>query len=185
MTEAATDPDRALEWLVIRCQLGERAAFEALIKQWAGPLRGHLRRVTGDADIADDLAQDIWLGVIRGLGGLRDPAKFRSWLFGIAHRHLMSRFRDRYAATFDTDVDVTGLAGEPDADRSRVREELETGLARLPLIEREVLTLFYLEGLTLSETADALNTPVGTVKSRLFRARVMLRDKLTSKEESA
>lgn len=171
-------PDRSLELLVIRCQLGERPAFEALINQWSGPLTGHLRRVTGDSDIADDLAQDIWLAVIRGLGGLRDPAKFRAWLFGIAHRQLMNRFRDRYAAEFDVNVEVADLAADTESDRMHLLETLETNLARLPLIEREVLTLFHLEGLSLAETAAALSVPAGTVKSRLHRARTMLRNRL-------
>jgi len=167
---------------VIRCQLGERPAFEALINQWSGPMTGHLRRVTGDINIADDLAQDIWLGVIRGLGGLRDPARFRAWLFGIAHRRLMDRFRDRYAAEFDPNIDVADLANDTTSDRMQLLESLEANLARLPLIEREVLTLFHLEGLTLAETADVLGIPAGTVKSRLHRARTMLRNRLNNKE---
>jgi RNA polymerase sigma factor (sigma-70 family) len=180
--DTGTETERALELLVIRCQLGERSAFETLIAQWAEPLRRHLLRVTGDAEAADDLAQDIWLGVIRGLGRLRDPARFRAWLFGIAHRRLMDRFRDLYAARLDPDVDVADLAGATDGDGARLQDDLKTGLARLPLIEREVLTLFYQQGLTLTETSAALEIPAGTVKSRLHRARAMLRDRLQDKE---
>jgi RNA polymerase sigma-70 factor (ECF subfamily) len=82
----------------------------------------------------------------------------------------------------DPDVDIAALAGATDSDRARLHEELEAGLARLPLIEREVLTLFYQEGLTLTETSAALEIPAGTVKSRLHRARAMLRDRLQDKE---
>lgn len=185
VTEHTKQPDRALELLVIRCQLGERSAFETLIGLWAGPLRRYLQRVSGNADIVDDLAQDIWLGVIRGLGGLRDPTKFRAWLFGIAHRRLMDRFRDRYAAQFDPNVDVAGLSCDTESDRMHLLESLEGNLARLPLIEREVLTLFHLEGLTLAETATALSVPAGTVKSRLHRARTMLRDRLNDTENQS
>ncbi len=180
-----TNPDRNLELLVIRCQLGDRSAFETLIGQWAEPLRRHLLRVTGRPDAADDLAQDIWLGVVRGIGGLRDARRFRAWLFGIAHRQVMGRFRDRYADRIDPDIDLDNLATGHDSDRAELHRVLAEHLARLPMLEREVLTLFYLEGLSLAETAAALDIPVGTVKSRLHRARAMLRAKLDNMEESA
>src|SRR4051812_23187894 len=97
--------------LAVRCQLGERAAFDELIRRWAEPLRRYVRRVAGDAGAADELVQDIWLGVLQGIRRLQEPSRFRSWLFGIAHRRLMDSLRERYAAP-----DSGGEVGEDIAD---------------------------------------------------------------------
>ena len=90
------DPD-ADELLAIRCQLGERAAFDALIARWHEPLWRYLRRLANNDDAARDLTQDTWLRVLRGIGALREPAKLRPWLFGIARRVAMDRLRFEYA----------------------------------------------------------------------------------------
>jgi len=173
-----TDP-RIDALLAVRCQLGEREAFDALIRRWARPLRRHVARVAGDAQAADELVQDIWLRVVQGIARLQDPFKFRSWLFGIAHRRLMDEMRGRYGPT-PVELDADALAaGDGDADRELVARELERGLARLPPVERDVLSLFYLEELSLADVAQALAVPVGTVKSRLYRARQLLRQQLT------
>lgn len=168
------------EWLVVRCQLGERAAFAELTARWHAPLWTFLRRLSGDDDAADDLAQDVWLRVLRGIGRLRDGSKLRPWLFGIARRAAMDRLRAQYA-TPSSDVDAATLpATEPsmlDDEIAIMHEEL----ARLPLVEREALTLFYLQELSLNEVADVLELPLGTVKSRLFRARQLLRRELEAK----
>ncbi len=166
--------------LVVRCQLGERAAFDELIQRWALPLRRYAGRVAGDEHPADELVQDIWLRVLQGIGRLKDPGKFRPWLFGIAHRCLMDELRSRYARSIDDGTDPDQLAADnPDPDRDLLAHELECGMARLPAGDRDVLSLFYLEELSLTETALVLAVPVGTVKSRLFRARQMLRQQLT------
>ena len=92
------DESRADALLAVRCQLGERAAFDDLIRRWAQPLRRYVVRVTGNSEAADELVQDIWLRVLQGIGRLQEPAKLRAWLFGIAHRRVMDRLREQYAA---------------------------------------------------------------------------------------
>lgn len=177
-TQPVVDP-RFDTLLAVRCQLGERAAFDELIRRWALPLRRHVGRVAGDGQVADELVQDIWLRVLQGIGRLQDPGKFRPWLFGIAHRRLMDEMRSRYTRSVDDGEDLELLAADtPDPDRDLLARELERGMARLPAGDRDVLSLFYLEELSLAETAQALAVPVGTVKSRLFRARQMLRQQL-------
>ena len=173
--------ERADELLAVRCQLGERAAFDELIRYWSSPLRRYVARVAGDADATDELVQDIWLRVVQGIGRLRDGARFRSWLFGIAHRTLMDRLRVRYAGGSASHTELGDIAIEEfdgDRDREQACRDVERGLQSLPITERDVLTLFYLEELALSEVAAILAVPVGTVKSRLFRARTLLRQKL-------
>lgn len=169
---------RADALLAVRCQLGEREAFDELIRRWAMPLRRYVGRVAGNAD-ADELVQDIWLRVLQGIGRLQDPAKIRAWLFGIAHRRLMDRFRERYAEPLEADTSADELASESiNPDRELEARELERGLEQLPPPERAVLSLFYLEELSLTEVAQVLAVPVGTIKSRLFRARKLLRQQL-------
>ena len=176
------DADREDELLVIRCQLGERAAFDDLIARWNEPLWKYVCRVSGDADAAQDVAQDVWLRVLRGIGRLRDGSKLRAWLFGIARNVLMNRLRDRYTAPELSDLDATEVgAADTSPDPEEDLRAIEDGMARLPLIEREVLTLFYLQELSLTQIADVLAVPVGTVKSRLFRARQLLRRELDMK----
>jgi len=181
---------RALEdeWIAVRCQLGERAAFDELIQRWHGPIWEYVRRLSDDDDAAHDIAQDIWLRVLRGIGRLRDPAKLRAWLFGIAHRTWIDTLRRKYAVVA-ADIDEADRHEPPDP---RVADELEEELSaveqelsRLPAIEREALTLFYLRELSLHQIAQALDIPVGTVKSRLHRARRMLRRELTGKGDDS
>jgi RNA polymerase sigma-70 factor (ECF subfamily) len=180
-----TRPDqqaREDELLVIRCQLGERSAFEELAARWQLPLWNYVRRQTGSDDVARDVAQDVWVRILRGIARLRDGARLRPWLFGIARRALMDRLRQQYAAPPESDVDVADVAAgqsldSPEEDLAAMEHEL----ANLPAIEREILTLFYLRELSLAQVADVLDVPVGTVKSRLFRARRMLRHGLHSR----
>lgn len=185
-------------WLAVRCQLGERDAFEALIRRWHAPIRQYAWRLTGSVEAADDIAQDTWLRVLRGIGRLRDGTQLRAWLFGIARRVVMDRLRERYAApatmAFDPDRDHRSPA-EPFDDRLADRapafadpaaslewtidlDTMRREIDRLPLLEREALTLFYLRELSLADVAQVLDVPIGTVKSRLFRARHLLRQQL-------
>jgi RNA polymerase sigma-70 factor (ECF subfamily) len=94
----------------------------------------------------------------------------------------MDRLRQEYARSPTADVDVDELAADPSpVDDARDLEQLEGALAQLPIIEREAVTLFYLQELPLNEVAEALKVPVGTVKSRLFRARWRLRQAMTAR----
>lgn len=165
---------RSDELLAIRCQLGERAAFDELIERYADRLRGYVRRVANSESEADDLVQDAWLRILRGMPGLRDPARLRSWLFGIAHRVLIDRLRLRYAEPAHAPVEA--LVDDADLQAEHLkRDQVERGLAALAPPEREAVVLFYLEQLTLTEMAEVMAVPVGTAKSRLHRARARLR----------
>ena len=170
------------ELLAIRCQLGEPAAFDALIERWHGPLWKYLRRLTGDDDAAAEAVQDVWLRILRGIARLRDGSRLRPWLFGIARRVAMDRLREKYAepSLLSTDdVDLEGAAGASDLEEELVL--LHEEVSRLPVAERDVVSFFYLQELTLTEIAEVVGIPVGTVKSRLFRARNLLRTQLTNK----
>jgi RNA polymerase sigma factor (sigma-70 family) len=170
------------ELLVVRCQLGERDAFADLVRAWHGPVWTYVRRMLGPVD-ADDVAQEVWLAVVRGLPGLRQPDRFPSWLFQIARRAVMNRLRDEYARPeIAGDQNGDRELAEPDASDAVVdRADLVAGLSAVPVREREILILFYLQDLSVEACAEICAIPVGTAKSRLSRGRRLLRDALAQK----
>ncbi|GAB2951151.1 RNA polymerase sigma factor [Nonomuraea fastidiosa] len=165
------------ELLVVRAQLGERDALAELVSRWRTPVWTYVRRML-DAERADDVSQEVWLAVVRGLPRLREPDRFAPWLFTIARRSVMDRLRGRYAeppapAGDETAADPAGAALD--------RAELIAALALLPPPEREILVLHYLQDLPVEDCAQICGIPAGTVKSRLSRARRLMRARLEEK----
>jgi RNA polymerase sigma-70 factor (ECF subfamily) len=165
------------ELLVVRCQLGERDAFAELVRSWHPAVERYVGRMLGTPD--DDVVQEIWLAVVRGLPRLRRPDRFTPWLFTVARRAVMNRLREAYKRPEPEPID--DIAADAGADGVIDRETLADALAALPAREREVLLLFYLEDLPLDACAQICAVPVGTVKSRLNRARRLLRHELVRK----
>jgi RNA polymerase sigma factor (sigma-70 family) len=195
------------ELLVVRCQLGEREAFAELVRAWHPAVERYVGRMLGGP--ADDVVQEVWLAVVKGLPRLRQPDRFAPWLFIIARRAVLNRLRDAYAHPKPEPIDnrpgedgpgyggadyhragyggagydwpnKDGTGGD-EAETVVNRETLGGALAALPAPEREVLLLFYLEDLPLTACAQICAVPVGTVKSRLHRARILLREELVRK----
>jgi RNA polymerase sigma-70 factor (ECF subfamily) len=159
------------ELLVMDCQDGSVEALEQLVSRWQKHLWQYAFRLTGDAEAAWDVTQESWLGVIRGLSRLNDPARFRSWLYRIVTYKAddwiarNAKVRERRA---------TIKPEEPEEGQWQDREqsdEVQNLMRRLPDQSRNVLTLYYLEGLPIAEVAKVLDIPEGTVKSRLHAAR--------------
>lgn len=167
------------ELLVVRAQLGERAALAELLARWQVPVWTYVRRML-DADRADDVSQEIWLAVVRGLPRLRDPERFAPWLFTIARRSVTDRLRGEYAQAEERSG-AGDTAVEDPAEAMVDRAALVSVLSDLPVLEREILVLFYLEDLPVEECAYICRIPAGTVKSRLNRARRLLREHLEEK----
>lgn len=162
------------EYLVTASQGGDRRAMQMLVRRWNGRLTGLALRYVGDGEVARDVAQEAWVGIIRGLPRLRDPAHFRAWSYRIVAnkardfvRREQSRRRamDGLAAVVEDGDDV---AGDPP---SPLREALD-GMSKE---QRALLSLYYGEGLSVREIGRVLGVPEGTVKSRLFHARKTLK----------
>ncbi|MES5820790.1 sigma-70 family RNA polymerase sigma factor [Streptomyces sp. RG80] len=168
--------------LVVRCQLGEREAFHELVRLWYDPLWRYVRGMVGSPHVADDLAQEAWLAVVRGLPRLRQPERFAPWLFTIARRTVTDHLRQEYRLPQSIEPE-SGVAVADDDGFADVLTvlEIEAGLGGVPPLEREVLVLFHLEDLPLAACAEVLGVPPGTVKSRLHRAHRMLREALVEK----
>lgn len=168
--------------LVVRCQLGEREAFTELVHVWHAPLWRYVRGMVGSPHVADDLVQETWVAVVRGLPRLRQPERFAPWLFTIGRRTVVDHLRHAYAAQEVAAVEADPAAGDDDSLGGVLDGmEIEAGLSGLPPLEREVLILFHLQDLPLDACAEVLGVPPGTVKSRLHRARRMLRNTLAER----
>ena len=183
--ERSTDDARAIydRLLVVRCQLGERRAIEELVRRWERPLLFYVRRlIPAEAD-ALAVMQEVWVKVLTRLSSLRDPGRLAPWLYTLARNTLMDHLRDRYAREqlLAAQRDATGgdePAVEDDTGWFVAAEEVHFGLSRVSVVDREVLTLYFLDDLSIDDIAGVLRIPPGTVKSRLFHARNALRDVL-------
>ncbi|MEO1490356.1 MAG: sigma-70 family RNA polymerase sigma factor [Pseudomonadota bacterium] len=176
---SATPPASALydEWLVIAARQGERRALERLHQRFDARLLKAARRLTGDGETARDLVQECWLAILRGLPGLRDPARFRAYAFGILYRRGMDHTRRAISARQHEALD-TAL---PDAHASSPPDRLAIAqaFAKLSPDQRLAAHLHFIEGLTLREIAEVQSIALGTAKSRLFHARRKLKAALT------
>lgn len=169
------------ELLAVRCQLGEPAAFEELVGMLHLRLWGYLVRLIGERAAAEDALQETWLRVLRDVPRLRERGRLVSWVFGIARHVAIDGLRRRRVTVDLAEAEVRQLAAEEPGELREAALLLEAELLELPLLEREALTLFYLEELSLRQVAEIVGVPEGTVKSRLFRARRRLHERFVSK----
>ncbi len=134
-----------------------------------------------DPDLAADIAQEAMAKALKRVNQLRDASKLDSWLFGI----LINCWRDHFRMTRET-VDIDNVEITHDETPEHVQQtrdmvqSVRKSISRLPETQRQVVTLVNLEGFSYAETAEILNIPVGTVMSRLSRARSSLADYLLS-----
>jgi RNA polymerase sigma-70 factor (ECF subfamily) len=144
----------------------------------AAQLRPFLAHRVAAADV-DDVLQDVWLRVQRGLPGLRDEERFTSWLFQIARSAVADHQRVRARHPLTDEQTETEAAIEPtDNDREAARSLaccISIFVARLPSPYREAVTLVELEGLTVRDAADMVGVSVSGMKSRVQRGRAQLR----------
>lgn len=168
-----------MEEAVRRARLGDAAAFDSAVGPELEELRRLATAIVLDRQVADDVVQESLLAAWRGLNQLRDAAAFRTWLRRIVINRARNALRrprglrllDR-AATSEHDRD---------ADPSQTWNDvvaLEAAMRQLTGDQRVCVALYYLEGRSLSEIAELLRVPRGTVKSRLHAARARLREAL-------
>lgn len=169
------------ELLAVRCQLGEPAAFEELVGMLHLRLWGYLVRLIGERAAAEDALQETWLRVLRDVARLRERGRLVSFVFGVARHVAIDGMRRRRVTVDLEEAEVRQLTAEEPGELRETALLLREELLELPWLEREVLTLFYLEELSLRQVAEIVGVPEGTVKSRLFRARRMLYERFTTK----
>jgi RNA polymerase sigma-70 factor (ECF subfamily) len=172
------------ELLVLRCRRGQKDALEELVRSWEKRLFYYVRRLIDDEQTAWHVLQETWVKVLPGIKKLREPRKLSAWLYSIARKtaisHLRAEYRER--ALFDSEETAANIEQDNCEFSLEDAEQVHYGLARISLPHREILTLFFLQDLSLEEIAGVLSIPRGTVKSRLHYARRALRAVLEKEE---
>ena len=170
--------------LVDRARRGDRDAFSVLAGGAVDRLYAIARMILRDADLAEDATQEALVRAWRDLPTLRDVERFDAWLYRLVARASadVGRHRRRYRA------DITVLPIEPAqadiASELADRDQLERGLRRLNDTQRTILSLNFYVGLSAGEIAEALEIPVGTVRSRLHYAIEALRAAMAAEERT-
>lgn len=160
---------------------GMRALYESWMRDFSADIYRCAFRMCGDADCAEELTQEVFFEAWRSIGSLRDAAKARSWLLSILRHRYMHWLRDRKReARGGQRVDPERLIsdGEP-ADEMLARQDaLQAALDSLEDHYKVPFLLVFLEGMTCQDAAEFLDVPLGTVLSRIYRARRLLRQNL-------
>jgi len=170
--------------LLGRLGAGDGGAFEEFVRTYQHRVFGVAFRMLGNAAEAEEIAQEVFLRAHRGLAEFRGDAKLSTWLYAIASRLCLNRLasgeRGMIRAGDAGLMQLTHEAGGPDTvlEQTELEAALHRAIAELPDERRIVIVLRDLEGLAYEEIAEALNLPTGTVRSRLHRARLDLKDKL-------
>ena len=170
--------------LVQRILAGERQAFEAILDAHETPVYRLALRYTNSVADAEDLTQDIFLGVYNSLPRFEGRAALGTWIYRIALNHCLEyqRRRKPIPVSYDEGLQLSSRDWRTDpvavAERTDLATHVEQALHALSPAHRDVVVLHELQGLTYQEVATALDVPVGTVKSRLSNALRRLRDLL-------
>jgi RNA polymerase sigma factor (sigma-70 family) len=192
---ASEDTDEAL---MQAYAAGRAAAFDALYARHKGGVYRYLLRHCGNAGIADEMFQDVWMRAIRARTTYVATAKFSTWLYTLAHHRLVDHWRASGQAKFAS-IDDDGDAGtretvealpaaprdEPEARLTtrQLGERLRAALGALPPVQRDAFLLQHEGGLSLAEIAELTGVGAETVKSRLRYAIAKLRGELSSLRE--
>jgi RNA polymerase sigma-70 factor, ECF subfamily len=170
--------------LIERCRSGDDTAFAELVDRYKDLVYGLIYRMVQDRGVADDLAQDVFLKVHRGIPYFRGEARLSTWIFRIVQNVCIQSRGSRRA---DLSLDATNDGGGPPRQVGSVdrafgaiedRDRLDKALARLPPNYRMLVVAHYIRGVQYEALAEALDLPLGTVKTHLYRAKRRLRELL-------
>jgi len=195
--EASVQPDKLLNNdLILRCQTGlrpDRTAFAELMRRYQGHVDKILYHLAPDWQDRADLAQEVWIRVYRNIKRLNEPEKFRGWLSRIAtnlfYDELRKRKRVSHPLSLDAprmiddgemDWEIASDSPSPDEDLTtrEFYDQLREAIADLPEVFRTTIVLREIEGMAYEEIAEITGVSLGTVKSRIARARSRLQSQL-------
>ena len=171
--------DRAL---IDRCRSDDDSAFGELVDLHKNLVYGLVYRMVSDRSRVDDLAQDVFLKVHRGLPYFRGEARLSTWIYRIV-QNVCAEARSRRAPDVSLDQDETGRrfnrgAADGAFGDLELRDRLEKAIAQLPETQRLLIAAHYLDGVQYEALAESMNIPLGTVKTHLYRAKRRLRELL-------
>jgi len=170
--------------LVKRVQAGDTGAFDLLVQKYQHKVINLVGRFVSDHAECQDIAQDAFIKAYRAINGFRGDSQFYTWLYRIAantaKNHLASRARKSPGYTVDVD-DAQHFEGESGLKEyanpenllltDEIRQTIFTAIEKLPDDLKSAITLREIDGLSYEEIADVMDCPIGTVRSRIFRAR--------------
>jgi RNA polymerase sigma-70 factor (ECF subfamily) len=180
---AESDPERAMIQAIGR---GDRHAFEEFVRRQNRWIRGVIFSVIGDPDAADDVAQQVWVATWNRIRELRDPGRWRTWLYRLTRNAAIDAGRDatrRRAFNARVEADPPSETASP-ARRLMQSEQQHVvleAIRSLPALYREPFVLKHLQNWSYREIAQTMGIPADTVETRLVRARRMLRETLAGK----
>ena len=152
---------------------GEALAFRELFDRYKNPIYGFVRRRINDPGRAEEITQDVFLALVQHRNGYEVTASFRTYLYRIALNRIASEFRKKKESEPLLENAPSAGGGDP-----AVVQQVREALVQLEPAQREIVLLREYQGLSYEEIAAVLKVPVGTVRSRLFRAKLALRDLL-------
>jgi RNA polymerase sigma-70 factor (ECF subfamily) len=162
--------------LVLRCRAGDAAAFDELIECFQPRLRYYLRQMVHESRDVEDLLQDVWLDVLRGIPRLIEVAAFRNWIYRIARVRVLGEYRKRWPdqplSESDEPIDEADFGARLCVENA---EQIHAALRQLSDEHREVLTLHFLEEMSYESISSIVGCPTGTVRSRIHYAKRSLR----------
>jgi len=164
--------------LVARCQRGDDGAFGQLVDQYKHLVYAMIYRMMSDRGQVEDLAQDVFLKVHRGLPYFRGEARLSTWIYRIVANVCVQARSGRRPMTSSSDVAEPASADGAFADLE-LRDRIEKAMEKLPENYRFLIAAHYLKGVQYEALAESLNIPLGTVKTHLFRAKRQLRELLS------
>jgi RNA polymerase sigma-70 factor (ECF subfamily) len=172
---------------VSQARAGKPEAWDILFRRYQLPLYVYVFELAHDEQASLDIVQETFIAAVKHIGGLRDDVKFGSWLFGIAHQKCVQRWRKHGGKEilFDEIPEAPDeFENGPDDLLIRREQEIEfmSLLNQLPLPQRSVLLLHFVEDFSLEEIARITETQIGTVKSRMHYAKKSLRKLLEEKK---
>ena len=191
MSSHTRNSEQLDEDLVLRVQRGDRSAFDFLVIKYQHKIIQLVNRYVKDPSEAQDVAQEAFIKAYRALGNFRGDSAFYTWLYRIAintaKNYLVSR--SRRSSDYQVDIqDAEALENAPQLQGMETPERLllnqeiidtiKTAIDKLPEEMRTAIMLREFEGMSYEEIAEAMDCPVGTVRSRIFRAREAIDNKL-------
>jgi RNA polymerase sigma-70 factor (ECF subfamily) len=175
--------DAEMLWRLWR---GDAQAFAELVDQYKTMVVNLAARMTGNPDSAEDVAQEVFLRVWKGLPSFRGECKLSTWIYRIALNHCIAEGKTARGKAQHVSVDEPGIdrtahvtdSDNPYADEVVLKERMSMLIAQMPDKYRAAVSMYYLKELSYLEIADVMRVPIGTVKSYLFRGKAWLRERL-------
>lgn len=166
-------PQAKLELLFLSAQDGDQEAFSSLYQEHHKALLRYARTISNNASVAEDASQEAWLSFAKNIRKIRDPRAYKVWLYKLTRWRANDLSKRNANEVPSDDPHIESITTEDQQEISLTHE-----IKKLPTTERQIIQLFYLDELSTTEIAEALEIPQGTVKSRLYRARNLLKEKL-------